>query len=233
MTTPSIATFTEATVTGGPSLSVTEPSSLASGDLIVIMVSCDLGNNNYWPDGSTLADTYNDMAAQHGGNSADVQSHVYWRICDDTETWPLTISDGVNSDKVGWCLRIIDHDETTPIDVVSAWAGEDSNGSTLVMGSITPTSGSLIIAYTGTDGGDMTPATIDSGTGYTVDDTLESGSPAQGVGSSYATKTATGSASPLTFGYNVSDGRMGIQFAIAEGAAAAAEQPAIFFGCNF
>ena len=203
----------------GTAVSLGQPSGLAVGDMLVVMVASELGNANNWPDGSTLTDAYNDLQAQHGNNSADVQIHVYWRIATGTETWPLTVTEGSNNDKVAWCLRISNHNDTVP--TIGAWSGEDTTGSTLVVGSITPASGDLIIAFTGTDGSDLTPATINSGTGYTVDDTLEQpANNANGVGASYATKTADGAASALTFGYGASDGRMGVQFAISQSAAA-------------
>ena len=127
MATPVIAS-TSTYAANSAAVSLAQPSGLTSGDLIVVIVADEQANANSWPDGSTLADTYNDLQAQHGNNSADVQMHVYWRVADGTETWPLSIANALTDDKVGWCFRITDHNSTIP--TIGAWSGEDTTGST-------------------------------------------------------------------------------------------------------
>ena len=220
MAEPVIASSTTDTTGGtqGTSLSFTEPSGLAADDLILVVVADENADTQEWA-AITTPDAYTQIA--HGDNSGDVHASIYWRIADDTETWPLTVS-GVTSDyRVGWCFRITGVDTTTPINQTGTWAGVGSVNNPLNVTGVTPdVADCLGFAMCATDGSDIAPTTV-SGAGWSSATSLEDPSNnSSGVAADYSTKSLTKdvASGTCTFTPSATDGIVGIQIAIAPSA---------------
>lgn len=220
MAVPVIASTSTAT-TGGVEdgeLSFTEPTGLAAGDLILILAVNENTNTQSWPAVSS-PDAYNQIA--HANNSEDVQASIYWRICTGDETWPLVIDCGTTF-AVGWCHRITGVAQTGTINQTGTWAGVGTTGANLTVTEVTTDVAECLgICLVGTDGADLTPATITSGAGWGTVSSLEddAGTAGAGVGASHTTKSITSAGASVDVVWDFvgtgTDGRVGIQIAIA------------------
>jgi hypothetical protein len=223
MAAPVIASSSTDTTSGtaNTTLVFSAPSGLAKNDLIVILAANEAASANNWPS-ITTPDLY--TIEKHSDSSGAVQLAVYWKVCDGNETWPLTITASGTSDyAVGWCLRITGASINSPLFAFGSWVGVNSSnvGNIAITGiDTTGTDDCLILAFAGSDGSDVTPNSITSGTGWTnavstLEDTANSGT---GVGAGYTYKTqATGGATStvtLDGKGTGTDGMTGIQMAI-------------------
>jgi hypothetical protein len=216
MAVPVIASSTTDTTggTANTTVSLSMPSGLSVGDLIVAIFADEQNNVNDCP-ALTSPDAYTRIT--HGDNSQDCQAAIYWRVCDGTETWPLVIAGTSGDYAVGWCLRITGADIDNPIHRTGSWYGVGSTGGTCVVPQVnTALANCLGLAIAAYDGSDIAPATV-SGTGWTLQASLEDPSNnAGGAAADYATKSLTGTGDTVdcTFTMGGSDGRVGIQIAI-------------------
>ncbi len=217
-----IASYTTATTGGTASgdLTFTKPTGLGSGDLIVLLGASERNDTNVWEALTTEPDDYTQNADSN--NPADIQCSVYYKECDGSENWPLTVEHSSGSDfAVGWALRITGHGG---VDAVAAWSRAFNPPITLAAATTT-VDDCLAIYFCGFDGGDASTFTIESGTGWSIEDDLQDPvSNAGGVTAQFGTKTVTSAGSTGTIELDTSpnDGMQGIILAIAPAAAPSA-----------
>ena len=223
MAVPVIESYSSDTTAGtaNTSLSFSMPTGLTTGDLILVFVANENANVNDWPTISS-PDAYTQIA--HGNNSQDVQGAIYWRVCTDTETWPLSVSVSGGGDyAVGWCFRISGVN-ATPINQTGTWAGVGSTSSSLTATEVTTdVAECLAFAFFATDGSDISPSSLNTGAGwpsspdYSLEDPTND---ANGVGADIYTKSipSAGGTTDITVDFGGTDGTIGIQIAIAPSA---------------
>ena len=193
---------------------VLEPSGISSGDLLVICYAVESANTNSNPtiSGWTLINA--------SDNSQDVQCAIYWKIATGGESWPLAITPTSGEDYgVAVIFRISGHDPSTPIHKTGSWDGLGTTDSELSVTEVTTTVDNCLgIAMCGYDGNDVCPASV-SGTGWSLFESVEQPSDPSGfgVGIDVATKsiTSAGGSVDCLFTMTGTDGRLGIQIAIA------------------
>lgn len=218
MAVPVIASSTSDTTGGTSNTSITlsAPSGLANGDLIVIIFADEQSNINDSP----AVSGYTQIT--HSNNSQDCQLSLYWRVRDGTETWPLTVA-GVSGDyAVGWALRITGADTISPIHQTGSWVGVGSTTANLAVTGVTTTlDNCLILSASSRDGSDNTTPPTTSGTGWGASPDAGLEDPSNNTGGAvgaYITKSlaTAGASQTVTYAYGVADGAVGIQIAIVE-----------------
>jgi len=199
-------------------VSLTKPTGLVAGDLILVIFCDEQANVNDCP-AITSPDAYTQIT--HGDNIADVQASIYWRIATGLETWPLVISGNTGDYAVGWCLRISGVDTSTPIHKTGSWIGVGLTGTGCTLTQVTTEVAECLgIFLIGLDGADMTPTTITTGPGWSITNGLEDPvDSTAGAAADWGQKniTAAGGSADivLDFAGTGTDGYVGIQLAIA------------------
>jgi len=220
MAVPVVQSQTEAAVTGA-SLTLTKPSGVVAGDLLLIIVANDNATDTAQWDDSTLKPPGFTLINEAGTSTSDCHCAAFFRIADGSEGSTIDVPAQSSNDYVGFYARITGAHPSSPINVVGADISI-GNATTITVGSIFPfDDDTLAVAVVGTDGGDMVPHAV-SGTGWTLQNDVAQGTN-NGVSGGWASKNmgAAGATGSCVFDWNgsVSDGASGFQFAIAPAAA--------------
>jgi len=186
---------------------ITLPSGIKSGDLIVIIASNDSAQN-----GERLSIAGFTKEIEAGGASQDAHVAFFWKTATGGET-TATLSHDTNF--AAWVAMRIPLANASPINGTStSWAGGSSIG---VLGVTTTVDNCLVFTAFAGDGADTDPISI-TGTGWSAAGQLSSpeGDSASGVGFAWGFKTvaSAGSAENSTGTLTGFDGISGIQVAI-------------------
>jgi len=221
MTVPVLETgwTTHSSVSDDATVSLGKPTGLVAGDTILVIAASEQSNNNYMPN-ITSPDVYERIS--HGNNRADVQLGIYLREATGTETWPL-VFECSNLDfytNVAVCIRITGACTTGP-HRVGAWAGQGATGTSLTIPEVTTAVNDCLGVWVGaTDGSDVSPFSITSGTGWSRTGGLENPTnDSNGIGLDFGEKdhTTAGVSVDLVLDMagTTADGRVGIQLMFA------------------
>ncbi len=197
-------------------VTLTKPTGVQSGDLLLIIVGSDAPNLDEW---DTLTGWTKFVGANH--SDADANLACYWRIADGTEADTIDVTAGTNTDeRLGWYIRVSGVDTTNPINVTGT-AQSDIGGTNHVINSINTTVDDCLAFYVLIfDGGDGTPFSVSAGwtekdDKYGVANTAGYVSGCWGI-KELPSQGATGDATVTS---SENDGSSRVQFAIAPGAA--------------
>jgi len=219
MAVPVVASFTSngAGGTGATSVTLTKPTGVQNGDLLVLLVGNEESLNSPFP-----ALTGWNQAYAFGSTTSDVQFTMYWRIADGTEgaTQNVPWGAGALSDAGGgWYLRITGATTVNPIYLVGT-NNDIGPATSNVVPSITITAiNTLVISHLSFDGADATPFSS-AGTGWPTTipagQELTDGPANTGWSGVWLTKNqpTTGASQNHTIGFSSSDGSSGVQVAI-------------------
>jgi hypothetical protein len=188
-------------------ITLTKPSGLSNGDLLLIVLASD---SNAVGDVPATIPTFTTI--QKGSPTvSDSEYGAYYRIVDGTEAASITPTFGLSFARGGFYIHIKGNATTSPIGLISANYGTAGTAATFV--GITGVATDLGICIDAFDGGDGAPFTI-TGAGWTKIDDFETGA-ASGVSAMFATLTYSGTAAvSCTSTAAVSDGHAGCQFRI-------------------
>jgi len=225
MAIPVIESVTTATaVSLATDLTVAYPSSIAAGDLLLVVVVNDEKNiATALYDDSTNKPTGFTLINESGNDYSDSHVAAFYKVAAGTETGNFTIpcvSSNANTGTCGWCFRISGAHGSSPLDVTGADSQSTSsyNLTDLDLASCTTTENDcLAFGVACFDGGDGYNFTI-TGTGWTKESELTEDvadtDTASGVVSTKDMATA-GATGVCTVAGSVLDGISGFTFAIA------------------
>jgi len=207
----------EAANSGGAtvqSITLTKPSGVQVGDLLLLIVGSDNSNTGDWQDISGWNKIVN-----YNASSSDAALGIYWRIADGSEGATVAPSQpaGNLDEMFGWYIRISGVDQTTPIHVLGTPAYSTSKPFTI--NQVTTTVDDCLVFYAvahdGGDAGAFTP----TGTSWSEVDEEYSGTGSTdacgtwGIKPMIGTQGGTGSISMTYTG--TADGSSYVQFAVA------------------
>ena len=224
MAVPVIQSFTfNTTSTAVTSITLTKPSGVVGGDLLVLLVGNEDNSNNT----SFAPITGWTKEYEFGNATPDTKIGMYWRIADGTEGNSETVSWAVTGNDFGggWYLRITGADTTSasPIHILGT-STQSSNATSQAAPSITTTiNDCLAIAQHSYDGGDGTRGVTGIGwpNSFPANQVLYATTGANAWSGGWVSKdiTTAGATGNVTFTSTISDGMVQVQFAIAPGAA--------------
>ena len=213
--TPVVATSTHAEVTSpATSIDLTEPTGVASGDTLVVIVMNDAANAGAQWDDSANKPTGFTLINEAGDATCDTHIAAFWRVSDGTEGTPLNVPVASSSAQEGWYLRITGAHASAPLDVTGV--DVSTSGTSHAITGVTTTVDNVLAFYgIASDGGDTGPHSV-AGTGWSESDE-------DGVGTtdrlhaSYGSKdqTTAGATGTATVTTSSSDGACSFQFGIA------------------
>lgn len=213
MAIPVIAGSTTAVATSA-SLTLTKPTGVSNGDLLLILVANDNGG-----DGEGFIDNTTGWVQEYTEGAKDPGTYIglYSKIADGSNEDSVTINSTDADDFVGWYLHITGQNATNPVRIIGTV--NTIAGTSLTISALTTDTNtySLAISHYSTDGADTIPL-VESGTGWTNQDTLTQGADGNGVASGYSTKdisTASTSTENSVIGTAANDGIIGKMIIIA------------------
>lgn len=193
------------------SITLTKPSGVEVGDLLLVIVGSDWPNSNAWE-----VETGWTLELELGGPTPYADLGVYWRIADGSEGASVEIDHDGSANMYGWYIRISGIDTADPIHQTGT-AAESSSTSALDITGVTITVSDCLIIYAiafdGGDAGSFTP----SNSGFSEVDEEYAGTASNEASGSWGYKnmSGTGASGTVTVTMEVSDGCVGIQIAIA------------------
>jgi len=212
-----VASDTFATMAQQNDITITAPSGIQSGDLLLALLCRDSFDPESFPDGyfSFSLTGFTEFLSIKS-NDSDTTIQAFYRVADGTEGGSITATSSQSRTSVGFYLRLTGVDTSSPINVVGARAADTSPP--ITMTAVTTTvDDCLAFALFNFDGGDGDPFSL-SGTGWgTTLKYQETGGLGSDHGAGWATKTVTtaGSSADVTLSNSGNnDGVMGVQFAI-------------------
>jgi hypothetical protein len=213
------ATITEQTVAATAAISVSYPSTVNSGDLLLILaVNDDAGGSNYDFTGQhgTYVPSGFDMLTTNNTGNDGCHYAVFWKIADGTETGSVTLTCDAAVDQIAWMCRVTGADNQIPFSATSAeWVSAGTASSHTLNAHTTNHADCLAFYLIAGDGDDMSP--FGQPTGWTEQKDATVGSGGSGVSGAWGTKSittkGTSSGSPV-ISSNVPDGAAGITFSV-------------------
>jgi hypothetical protein len=209
---PVIEGYTQNTAVPGTSLSLTKPSGVQVGDLLVIIVGSDSNGNG---EGfNTIAGWTREV--NEGNSTTACYLAFYWRVADGTEGSSVNVPSIASDDLWGYYLRISGADQTDPIDAVGTPYLTTNNQSSHGITQVTTDVGYCLAFYAlAFDGGDGYPFSV-AGTGWVEQAEIQAGTGWGNASGCWGTKqqTSQGGAGTATVTSSVADGAVGIQFAV-------------------
>lgn len=202
--------------TSGSSLTLTKPSGVQAGDLLVLLVGNDdstgtaqWDNSIYKPAGFTLVNE---------AGTADSDCHVaaFVRLADGNEGATINVPAQSADDYWGFYARVTGADTGLPISAIGTDASIGSSKTLAINGVTVPSAESLAFYASCYDGADGNPFSI-SGAGWTESAEAQTSGGGNGAGGAWGTRTlsAPGASGTATVGSNIKDGFSGFQFAVA------------------
>lgn len=212
MAIPVIETWTP-NDTGGSaatSITLTKPSGVAAGDLLLLIVGSDRPNSVGWADVTGWTKFIN-----INSNASDANLACYWRIADETEGSTIEVGAGGNYQLYGWYIRISGVDQSTPINVIGTpdYTGATTHNPQPIDTTVDDCLAFYALAFDGGDGYTFS----ESNTGWAEVDELQSGTTGNDASGCWGTKDmpSAGSSGAVTITSTAADGSACIQFAIA------------------
>jgi len=214
MPVPVVASFTQDT-TNGTTLTFSQPTGIASGDVCVIIVGNEAGATQQWDDVTNKPPGF-DFVKEVGDNVSDAHIAMFLRVIDGTESWPISVTAAESFDSGGWCLRVTGADSTTTPHQVGADYITSGSGSHPITGVTTTANDCLCLYGLSFDGGDGRPFSV-SGTGWTESSEINQGSGANSWSGCFGSRdlVTAGDSGTATVSSDAVDGAAGFQIAIA------------------
>jgi hypothetical protein len=223
---PYIYNYTYADTAGGTATSetVTKPSGVEVGDLLMMIGLCDANNTADWND-LTSPDVWT-TAFNDNSTGADANLCVWWRIADGGEAASETVTGSASLERSVWYL-VIKNVDSTPINVTGAGAGGGNSFTHAFTALTTSVANCLCMFFICGDGGDMNPYSITTGTDWFIIDDRNSGAGGTDVGGCWGIKVlaSAGGSGALTLTSSASDGSRRRLLAIQPPQAAPASTP--------
>lgn len=208
--------WTSNTAVPGGTVTLTRPSGVAAGDLLLIFVGNDDNTGTVQWDNSSLKPTGFELINEAGNATPDTHTAAFYRIADGSENPTIDVpAQNTGADLYGFYLRVTGTDQTTPVTVIGT-AYAVNNLSNHPITSITTTEPySLAFYLLSGDGGDTYPYSV-SGTGWAQQDQIQAGTGAGNTGGTWGTRdmVSTGATGNATVSMNANDGASGFQFAV-------------------
>jgi len=134
----------------GSALSISKPSGVVSGDLIVFAVGTDSAETRTGPAGFT---------SKSATNVSDQRLQIWYKVADGTEGASFSCGAG-GANSAGFCVAYSGVDNTTPFDVAAGTNGSGT-GASITAASITPTTNGCQILFVGCrDSNSNSPQTV-------------------------------------------------------------------------
>ena len=192
-------------------ITMTKPSGVQNGDLLLIIVgndtpnpSVEYDNVSNKPTGFTLIDTIN-------STGVDVSIAAFWRIADGTEGATIDVEGATTSadtECIGWYYRITGANSTSPIGTVGT--SVETSPTPLIPEIITNEDNSLVIGALVFDGGDGHPFTLNlpESAGWTLEESNREASTSASISGFWASKQieTAGATGNIEASAQVSDG---------------------------
>ncbi len=207
--------WTSNTAIPNSSLTLTKPSGVESGDLLLIFVGNDDASANAQWNNTTLKPSGFTLINHAGSDVPDAHVAAFYRIANGSEGTTINVPAQASNDYWGFYIRVTGASTTDPINVV----GADYLGGNLtshpVTGITTTEDQTLAFYLLSGDGGDTFPFTV-SGTGWSESDEEQAGGGTGNAAGAWGTRAmpTAGATGNATVGINTSDGASGFQFAI-------------------
>lgn len=149
--------------TTATSLSITAPSGIAAGDLLVVAGHVDTSSEPVL----SLTQSGWSKLGQIGDATYDACTGVWWKIADGTEG-AVTFNSTINAYIAGQYHRITGHD---PFNPIGNWSSDEDTGDLTIAGISTSGPANLMLLMVGGDGGDTHPYSSDDSTLIFTDQT--------------------------------------------------------------
>ena len=210
---PEYVSHTSAETSSGP-VSLSIPSSLTAGDLLLILIGDDSGKYVLYSSfvaGTSVPSGWTKFS-EWGNGTSDSHIGVFYRIVDGSEGSSVNIDSVRRSDVFGFCVHITGANQTTPIAGASSSAILRSNA--LTIPGITGNESDLGLFLYGFDGGDGYPFSLTSSTGWTLREGIQTRNGGNGASGCFGTRDSGASSLPVTVDPSTSDGQVGVQIRI-------------------
>lgn len=208
--------WTSNTAVPNSSLTLTKPTGVQVGDLLLIIV----GNDN-----TTATAQWNNIGLKPSGftfineaGNASSQAHTaaFYRIADGTEGTTVNVPAQSSNDYWGYYMRLTGVDTASPINVTGTDYNSAANLLNHPVTSITTTVSEALAFYTlSGDGGDTYPFSV-AGTGWVEQAEIQAGTLGTNAAGTWGTRamSTAGATGAATVTMTASDGASGFQFAI-------------------
>src|SRR5690606_30933526 len=139
---PVIEDFEVSSTTNSTSLTLTAPSGITAGELLLIIIGDDDEGSSEFSDNVTGWT----MLGTSGNTTADAHIAVYWRIADGGEGNVTVNPSGTGDDMFGWYIRVSGADTANPFDV-SNFTQSSGSASTHNIPAVTTTVPNTLAIY--------------------------------------------------------------------------------------
>lgn len=212
---PVVESFNTQTGLATNSITLTKPSGVVNGDLLLIILgNDDIGSVAQWT--ASTKPTGFTFVQESGSALSDSHIAYFWRIADGTEGATIVCPADFTNDYFGWYLRITGAHNSAPIDITGPTDVEGPGATHVADGIVTTVDDCLAFYILAFDGGDG-PVFAVSGAGWSRSSELQAGTGAENASGTWGTKeqAIAGATGDATITPNISDGATMWQFAIA------------------
>tara|TARA_R110002096_G_scaffold399665_1_gene596087 strand:- start:677 stop:1375 length:699 start_codon:yes stop_codon:yes gene_type:complete len=213
---PEYVSHTSAETNNGP-VSLSIPSSLTAGDLLLILIGDDSQKSAATPSfvaGTSVPSGWAKFN-EWGNGTSDSHIGIFYRIVDGSEGSSVNIDSTQRPGVFGFCVHITGATTTLvpPIGATGSAAILRSNA--LTIPGITGNESDLGLFLYGFDGGDGYPFSLTSSTGWTLREGIQTGTSGWNRASGcFGTRDSGASSSPVTVDPSANDGQVGVQIRI-------------------
>lgn len=213
--TPVVQSFTSNTAVPGSSLTLTKPSNVLAGDLLLIIVGNDDDTASAQWDDSTLKPSGFTLINESGSTASDAHSAAFYRVADGTESTTINVPAQSSDDYWGYYLHVTDVNPSNPINVIGSAYNGGSSGTHNVPGVTTTAANALAFYVLSGDGGDLDPYSV--GGAWTEGDEIDAGTGGGNSSGTWGTRlmTSPGATGNASVTLTAADSASGFQFALA------------------
>ena len=213
--TPVVQSFTSNTAVPGASLTLTKPSNILAGDLLLIIVGSDDDTASAQWDDATLKPSGFTLINESGNTTADAHSAAFYRVADGTEGTTINVPAQSSDDFWGYYIHVTDVNPSNPIHVIGSAYNGGSTGTHNVPGVTTTAANALAFYVLSGDGGDLDPFSV--GGAWTEGGEIGAGTGGGNGSGVWGTRlmTSPGATGNAAVTMSASDSASGFQFALA------------------
>ncbi len=207
--------WTSNTAIPGASLTLTKPTGVNAGDLLLILVGNDSNTATQQWDNASLKPSGFTLINTAGSATPDAYVAAFYRVATGAEGATINVPAQASNDFWGYYIRVTGVDTSNPIDVTGADYAVNNLLSHPVTGITTTVDNALAFYLFSADGGDNYPFTV-SGTGWAEQAEIQAGAGAGNGAGTWGTRamTTAGATGAATVGMTLSDGASAFQFAL-------------------
>lgn len=227
---PTVQSFTSNTAVPGASLTLTKPSNVLAGDLLLIIVGNDDDTASAQWDDATLKPSGFTLINEAGNTTSDTHAAAFYRVADGTEGTTINVPAQSSDDFWGYYIHVTDVNPTNPIHVIGSAYNGGSLGTHNIPGVTTTAANALAFYVLSGDGGDVNPYSV--GGSWTESSEIDAGTGGGNSSGTWGTRLmasagATGNAAVTLL---AADSASGFQFALAPALGQGAHQsPGVTF----